>query len=465
MAQQPDISDRASLARQAGSVATAAARLMERDHAWYRALSAEDRSWVGLVAQAGVNAFFSWYRDLEDRHETDQTVGVATLGASGASPTAGPATTKVPPRIATDIFGTAPADLAHTITLRQTLDLVRTTIDAVESELRSLTPPQEQAAVREAVLRYSREVAFAAAEVYAAAAESRGAWDARLESLVVHAVVRGEADDSFTSRAAELGWAEVSGVAVLVGAAHDLGASSITDTLRRAARGLDIPVLSAVQGTRLIAILGQLEDPLDVARGLAPHFGAGPLVVGPRVPHLFAAGRSARAALSALDVCAAWPEAPRPVGADDLLAERALHGEAPARRILIDRIYRRLRDSPTPLLDTASTYLDCGRSLEATSRVLFVHPNTVRYRLRRIEETIALDLSQPREAWVIQVALALGRISDQPSRGWRTAMARPRAGSLGAGRGGGAGIVGNLQDPPSDVVDSADRSGAAEKGR
>ena len=38
-----------------------------------------------------------------------------------------------------------------------------------------------------------REVAFGAATVYAQAAESRGAWDARLESVVVDAVLRDDA--------------------------------------------------------------------------------------------------------------------------------------------------------------------------------------------------------------------------------------------------------------------------------
>ena len=69
-------------------------------------------------------------------------------------------------------------------------------------EIADLAGPQEADLSREAVLRYSREVACAAAEVYAKAAEARGAWDARLESLVVDAVIRGEADESMQSRAA-----------------------------------------------------------------------------------------------------------------------------------------------------------------------------------------------------------------------------------------------------------------------
>ena len=46
---------------------------------------------------------------------------------------------------------------------------------------------------------YSREIAFAAAEVYARAAEQRGAWDARLEALIVDSVLRGEADEAVRS--------------------------------------------------------------------------------------------------------------------------------------------------------------------------------------------------------------------------------------------------------------------------
>jgi hypothetical protein len=30
---------------------------------WFRALTAEERSWIGLVAQAGIAAFVSWYAE------------------------------------------------------------------------------------------------------------------------------------------------------------------------------------------------------------------------------------------------------------------------------------------------------------------------------------------------------------------------------------------------------------------
>ena len=68
------------------------------------------------------------------------------------------------------------------------------------------------------MLRYGREVAFATAEVYARAAEVRGAWDARLEALVVDAVLRAETDEAVLSRASALGWGDRGDVAVVLGA-------------------------------------------------------------------------------------------------------------------------------------------------------------------------------------------------------------------------------------------------------
>lgn len=378
--------------RNVGTVATFAAQGMEREHQWYRELSAQDRSWVGLVAQAGLHGFLAWYRQGEDSQP-----------------------------VTADIFGTAPRELAHTITLRQTLDLVRTTIDVVEEHVDLLALPGEEARVRNSLLRYSREVAFAAAQVYAAAAESRGAWDARLESLVVHAVIRGEADDTLQSRAAELGWEQVPDVAVVVGVMPQRSSAEVAEAIRSASAREGLEVLIAVQGNRLIAILGRLSDELDTATRLASHFGSGPVVVGPLVPHLFAAGRSARSALSGLDAAPAWPEAPRPVAADDLLAERALNGEGPARRLLIDRVYRPLAQH-AGLLETATAYLESGTRLEATGRALFVHPNTVRYRLQRIADVVDLDLTQPRDAWVVRIALAYGRMASNAQVTWRRTL-------------------------------------------
>ena len=179
-----------------------------------------------------------------------------------------------------------------------------------------------------------------------------------------------------------------------------------------------------MQGRRLLAILGGVEDAGRTAQALAEHFGEGPIVVGPTVPHLFAAGRSARAALSGLLAAPAWPDAPRPVLADDLLPERVLAGDEHARRLLVERVYRPLVAAGGSLFETAGAFLDGGGGLEATARVLFVHPNTVRYRLGRIATETGYDLTHPREANIVRIALAVGRLAQPNARGWRRSASR-----------------------------------------
>lgn len=384
----PSAATRERVEREAGLLSSAALRRLEAEHDWYRSMPAEDRSWVGLVAQSGIAAFVAWFRDPD-----------------------------AVPQVSADVFGTAPRELTRSISLKQTLDLMRTGISVVEDFVLDVAAPEEKSAALEAVLRYSREMAFEAAQVYANAAEVRGIWDARLESLLVGAVLRGEADEALPSRAASLGWDTSVQVAVVAGAIPESGPAGVVDAAHRAVRDKDFDVLAAVHGRRLVVLIGASGPAMPRAEAISGLFGPGTIVVSPQVPHLFAAGRAARIALSALDAAPAWAEAPRVVHADDLLPERALMDDTHARRALIERVYQPLLASPGALLETAAAYLEAGGSLEATARMLFVHPNTVRYRLGRISEVTGYDLSQPREAWAAQMALVLGRLD--AVRPWR----------------------------------------------
>ncbi|HLS74719.1 MAG TPA: helix-turn-helix domain-containing protein [Actinomycetaceae bacterium] len=360
----------------------AALRRLDAELTWYRALPAEDRSWIGLVAQSGIASFIAWYEN--------QGRGAYNAG---------------------EIFRAAPPELTRSISLQHTLQLVRIVVEVVEQHTEELAAPGQHSALREAVLLYSREVAFSAAEVYARAAESRGAWDARLEALVVDSLLRGDPDDSLHSRVAALGWAGRGSALVMVGTADDpldeVGAAE----LRRAARRAAQDALVGIQGDRLIVVLGGEGNLREQATALLPRFGSGPVVIGPEVPELAEAGRSARAALSALQATRAWPSAPRPVLADELLPERVLTGDNDARRTLLTDVYQPLQKVGGPLLTTLSTYLNEGRSLEATARLLYVHPNTVRYRLRRIATVTGWDPVDAREGFVLQIAIAVGQLA------------------------------------------------------
>jgi DNA-binding PucR family transcriptional regulator len=139
-------------------------------------------------------------------------------------------------------------------------------------------------------------------------------------------------------------------------------------------------------------------------------FAPGPVVIGPVVNAVTDAKISADAAHSALRVVHGWPDAPRPVHADDLLPERALAGDAIARDALVDQVHRPLNEAGTTVLLTLETYLAQGSSIEATARTLFVHPNTVRYRLKRVVDITGLSPTNARDSYVLRLALTVGRL-------------------------------------------------------
>jgi hypothetical protein len=366
--------------RSAGALATASVSRMEDVLPWFRELPADQRAWVMLVAQAGVRSLVEW------------------LSNSGASQ-----------EVSDEVFDAAPRALARSLNLQQTVQLIKVTIDVVEEQVPHLAAPGEENALREAVLRFSREIAFAAARVYARAAETRGAWDARLQALLVDALVRGDSSDVLASRAAALGWTEAPPVAVAVGRSPGGETSAVVHALYRTARRIGVEVIGGVHGDRLVVVLGGAADPLAVAERLLVGFGEGPVVVGQAVPSLDEATESARAALAGYRAAPAWPAAPRPVAAADLLPERALAGDADARRILRQEIFGSLARSGE-LLDTLDAFFAAGGVLESAARALFVHPNTVRYRLRRVAETTGLAPLVARDAFALRVALAIGRL-------------------------------------------------------
>ena len=379
--------------RATGALGTAAIAAMDKRLPWYRNMSAENRSWLGLVAQAGIAAFVDWIRHPERNRPA-----------------------------VTEVFGTAPRELARAVSLQHVVEMVRVIIDAVEAQVEELAAPGDEAELREAVLTYAREIAFSAALVYARTAEARGAWDARLEALVVDSLVRGETEDSLHSWASALNWSS-SPVTVVVGTIGDedgdgehkgsvpAGVVPLIEELRVQARRARLDVLAGVHGNRLILVVGGSDDPIAAAERFAGRFGPGPVIAGPLVRDLRTASVSARAALAALRAAPAWPDAPRPTGADDLLPERALDGDPDARAALISDVYEPLLGGGHALLDTLTTYLEQGSSLEATARLLFVHPNTVRYRLRRVAELTEYTPSAGRDGFTLWVAVALGRLA------------------------------------------------------
>ncbi|WP_296666678.1 CdaR family transcriptional regulator [Demequina sp.] len=365
-----------------GRLATIALKTLDAEYPWFRELPAQDRSWVGTVAQAGIASFVTYFADPQAGH-----------------------------RGALEMFASAPPELTRAISLQHTLTIVRTFVAIVESHSDDFAAPGAEIHLRESILRYSREIAFSAAEVYARAAESRGAWDARLEALVVDALVRGEVDDDLPSRAAALGW-KPGPTLVMVGMTDgplgEVQSAELRRIIRRASHG----ALVGIHGEDLVVIARSDGDLHELSEALLPSFGPGPVVVGPPAITLVEVARSTRAAMNGASAAPAWSLAPRPVDADDLLPERVLVGDAAAGARLIAVAYDPIATAGGSLKETVATFLDCGRSLELASRTMFVHANTVRYRLKKVAELTGWDVLSTRDAHVLQTAFALGRLRD-----------------------------------------------------
>ncbi len=381
----------ARIERATGALSTASVARMDEVLPWFREVPADQRAWVTLVAQAGVRSLVEWLR-------------MRSLDPGSASQ-----------EVSDEVFDAAPRALARSINLEHTVQLIKVTIDVVEDQVPRLAEPGREGELREAVVRFSREVAFAAARVYARAAETRGLWDSRLQALLVDALLRGEEPDVIASRAAALGWSDATPVAVAVGRSPGGEATAVVHTVYRAARRLGVEVIGGVHGDRLVVVLGGATDPLAATEKMLNAYGAGPVVVSPSVPSLDEAAQAAQAALAGYRAAPAWPAAPRPVLASELLPERALAGDVDARRVLRQDVYGALERSGGELIETLDAFFAAGGVLESAARSLFVHPNTVRYRLRRIGDITGFAPLTPRDGFTLRIALAVGRLA-KPGR-------------------------------------------------
>ena len=351
--------------RMTGELTTAATSRMEETLPWFTALPANERASVSLVAQSGITNFVEWF-----------SAGLESKDHVG------------------DIFSSAPRELARALTLQQ----------AGASEYR-------QSYLRESLLRYSSEIAFAAAEFYARAAETRGAWDARLQDLVLDAILGGSSDDALIARAAAAGWDVNKHVLALVGPvpSTQVAIEVHMEQIRRTAKAAKLDVMVGVHSDRMITIIGGVEEtdnPETVAKPFVGHFGTGTVVTGPIVSTLQDAHSSALAALSGYRALSYLETSPRLVDSQDLISARVIAGDTSAIDPIVAKIRSELRGD---VRQTLACYLETAPTIEGCARVLFVHVNTVRYRLRRVLEVTGLDPFDPTDALTLRIALMVER--------------------------------------------------------
>lgn len=172
--------------------------------------------------------------------------------------------------------------------------------------------------------------------------------------------------------------------------------------LERAAADLGLPVLFAGHGQRIAAVAAARENLLD---------------------EWFAQARPAyRFGLS--EVFHRPDDAPNRIREADLAATSAEHTGTAVRRFedvdlgewlmagrpgdemraKAHRLLAPVADNPL-LIDALTAYFACSLDVQRTARRLRLHPNSVRYRLRRVERILGRDLADP--ATITDLHLAL----------------------------------------------------------
>ncbi|WP_432826842.1 PucR family transcriptional regulator [Dactylosporangium sp. CA-092794] len=168
----------------------------------------------------------------------------------------------------------------------------------------------------------------------------------------------------------------------------------------RLQHGVELGVAALVgPGQQLERLAGALAEAAAGAVGISPPYH--------RLDETAAALRLARVALNS-----ALPSRPVAVFGRDPLATAAAGAPSVMRRVA-DEVLASLATLPpgdrATLLDTFGAWLDCGGSTGDTAARLFVHPNTVRHRLRRLQERTGRSVTHPREVAELAMAYEVDR--------------------------------------------------------
>jgi hypothetical protein len=261
-----------------------------------------------------------------------------------------------------------------------------------------------------AILTCSDEYAIALTEAYREAVSDRLVTTDRHRSALVEALVTGGVSDhgpawevaklldlpyegSFLAVVAEtaLGAEPLSGVEALL-SPHDVASAW------RLSPDQQVGVVSL--GRRPVALVVGVLGELAAGRvGVSPTF--------PTVEHAPRAVRLARIAMANLT-------GPGVAQFDDSPLGALVAADPAVARDLVARVLGRLlaldAEDRASLLATVEAWLDAGGSATAAGQALFCHPNTVRYRLRRVEELTGRSVDVPRAAAELTVALQALRV-------------------------------------------------------
>jgi hypothetical protein len=276
-----------------------------------------------------------------------------------------------------------------------------------ESAVRALT---DTAA---AILTCSDEYAIALTEAYREAVSDRMVTTDRHRSALVEALVTGGVSDHGPAwEVAKLLDLPYEGVFLAVVAENTaLGTEPLAGAEARLAPH-DVASAWRLGPDQQVGVISLGRRPVDLVVGLLDELAAarvGLSPIYPTVDHTPRAVRLARIAMQNLPT-----GAPAVAQFDDSPLGALVAADPGVARDVVQRVFGRLlaldAEDRSALLATVEAWLDAGGSATAAGHALFCHPNTVRYRLRRVEELTGRSVDIPRAAAELTVALQALRV-------------------------------------------------------
>lgn len=242
--------------------------------------------------------------------------------------------------------------------------------------------------------------------------------DGTIRALAFECLISGLRDERVTSLLNVIGWRGQFECFAVGGEPAESMALTVTKTGQVITDLGGVSPLIGVYGTFVIVcarVQAAVSPGIACTNMLSAFSDDSAVYISPMREGVEGASHAIRETLFSLQAAPSIIEPARPLRADDLLPERALIGDDMAREELYRNVYQVLHGSneDDPTFVTVSTFLRHGGSLETTAKELNIHPNTVRYRLKRAAETTGWDATDPRDAFVLNTAIAIGRIRDR----------------------------------------------------
>jgi purine catabolism regulator len=256
--------------------------------------------------------------------------------------------------------------------------------------------PEEQ---RQALEQVATVVALEIAK-----SEQQRAAEARLVAELTRDLVRSGGGPNAAEHARVLGATLPDPARVLRAGGGDLG-----DGLVHLQAALAGRPLVARDGDELVAVLAESEADAAARWMAATGDGWSAGISDPvSCSELGEGDRQARRARTLGD--ALWSGRPGLHAYADVEIYDALLGDLDGQRAR--RVRERTVDRLSPeLATTLETYLRCGSSVAATAGSLYLHRNTVHYRLRRIEQVTGLDLSRLEHRMLCELGVLAARLA------------------------------------------------------